>query len=218
MGASSWRYYTPHRPDPEQALQELRQDVFARRDYSMGMGGFARPGGGGFPGNPLELLTSGAFAANPVIGRLLQAVQTGDLTGLSPEERFAVEQLRAFSALSEQARQAAGGGGEDDDEEGSAPGAEPETIDELLEMVAEDGTHSILDIAHVGPDLDFGVAAPLPPSRVVGVFGSAQPTHEQVEANWDEIAEGLERWQAYYLTVYRDGQPAEYVFIGCSGD
>ena len=95
---------------------------------------------------------------------------------------------------------------------------EPETIDELLEMVAEDGTHSILDIEHVGPRLDFGVAAPLPASRVARVFGSPQPTHDQVEANWGAIADGLERWQAYYLTVYRDGQPAEYAFIGCSGD
>ena len=220
MGASSWRHYTPHRPDPEQALQELRQDVFARRDYSMGMGGFARPGGGGFPGNPLDLFNSGPLAGNPIIARLMHAVQTGDSTGLSAEERFAVEQLRAAFALNEQARRAAGGGGEDDGEDGGGfgPGGEPQTIEELLEMVAEDGTHSILDIEHVGPRLDFGVAAPLPASRVARVFGSPQPTHDQVEANWGAIADGLERWQAYYLTVYRDGQPAEYAFIGCSGD
>ena len=54
MGASSWRYYTPYRPDPEVALQECRRDVFARGEYSFGFGGFAGPGGpfAGVPGVP----------------------------------------------------------------------------------------------------------------------------------------------------------------------
>lgn len=42
MGASSWRYYTPYRADPEAALQELRRRVFAEGDYSMGCGGSRR--------------------------------------------------------------------------------------------------------------------------------------------------------------------------------
>jgi hypothetical protein len=50
------------------------------------------------------------------------------------------------------------------------------------------------------------------------VFGTARPTREQVEGRWDGVTAGLERWQAYYVTVYKDGEPAEYAFIGCSGD
>ena len=45
-----------------------------------------------------------------------------------------------------------------------------------------------------------------------------ETTHEQVEENWGDASDGLERWQAYYVTVYRDGKPHEYAFIGCSGD
>ena len=33
MGATSWRYDTPHHPDPAAALRALRADVFARGDY-----------------------------------------------------------------------------------------------------------------------------------------------------------------------------------------
>jgi hypothetical protein len=33
MGASGWGYFTPYQPDPEAALQKLRQEVFARGEY-----------------------------------------------------------------------------------------------------------------------------------------------------------------------------------------
>ena len=98
------------------------------------------------------------------------------------------------------------------------PGQRPETIEELLEMVAEDGTHSILDIEHTGSRREFGVAAPMPARRIREFFGSEQPTHEQVEQSWGDASEELDRWQAYYLTIFKDGKPHEYAFIGCSGD
>jgi hypothetical protein len=49
-------------------------------------------------------------------------------------------------------------------------------------------------------------------------FGTAEPTRDQVEQHWSDVAEQLGRWQARYVVVYRDGQPHEYAFIGCSGD
>lgn len=33
-----------------------------------------------------------------------------------------------------------------------------------------------------------------------------------------QVAEMLGREQAYYLVLFRDGQPDEYAFIGCSGN
>jgi hypothetical protein len=33
MGASAWIYFTPYQPDPEAALQKLRNEVFARGEY-----------------------------------------------------------------------------------------------------------------------------------------------------------------------------------------
>ena len=241
MGASSWRFYTSYQPDPEAALQQLRRDVFARGEYSFGFGGFAGPGGpfaggpfAGVPGVPpdfaaglppqLQLLTDAAHLAESD-DRVSRAVMSGDYSGLSDEQRRAAEQLRPLFELAQE--HLSQGGTVDDfvDEEAGedgprpfTPGQRPETIEELLEMVAEDGTHSILDIEQTGPRREFGVAAPMPTGRIRRFFGSEQPTHEQVEANWGDASEELDRWQAYYVTVYRDGKPDEYAFIGCSGD
>ena len=85
-------------------------------------------------------------------------------------------------------------------------------------MVAEDGTHSILDIERTARRPGFGAATPMPPDRIEALFGTTQPTHDQVEELWLDLSEELDRWEAYYLTVYRDGAPHEYAFIGCSGD
>ncbi len=69
MGASSWRYYTPHRPDPGVALQELRDRVFARKEFSMGFGGFARADG---PDAPVPDVPTG-----PDAGKRLQSLRAG---------------------------------------------------------------------------------------------------------------------------------------------
>jgi hypothetical protein len=236
MGASSWRHYTPYRSDPEVALQECRRDVFARGEYSFGFGGFAGPGGpfAGAPGVPpdaagglaaqLQLLTSAAHLAEGD-DRIGRAAMSGDYSGLNDEQRRAAEQLRPLFQMA-QAHLAQGGTVEDfgddaqDEEEARefTSGQRPETIEELLEMVAEDGTHSVLDIEHTGPRREFGVAAPMPARRIREFFGSEQPTHEQVEQMWGDVSDELDRWQAYYVTVFKDGKPHEYAFIGCSGD
>src|SRR4051812_31834174 len=106
MGASSWRYYTPYRDDPEAALQELRQRVFAEGDYSMGFGGVTKVNGEGpfdggpFPGAPAgfdPLAGMRAMAGqNPMLARLLRAAETGDFDGLTREERQAAEQFRTL--------------------------------------------------------------------------------------------------------------------------
>jgi hypothetical protein len=246
MGASSWRHYTPYQPDAEAALQQLRRDVFARGEYSFGFGGFAGPGGAS-PGNPfteapghspdvgaglppqLQLLNAAARMAG-ADNRVARAAMTGDYAGLNDDQRRAAEQLRPLFEMA-QAHLAQGGAIDDssdeadeDDDDGQsgprlfAPGQRPESIEELLEMVAEDGTHSVLDIEQTGPRREFGVAAPMPARRIAQFFGTERPTHEQVEEGWGDASEELERWQAYYLTVYRDGRPHEYAFIGCSGD
>jgi hypothetical protein len=146
----------------------------------------------------------------------MRAAVSGDFDGLTAQERQAAELLRPLYQMAQ-----AGGLADDVDGEGPRvfpPGHRPETIEELLEMVAEDGTHSVLDIEHTGPRPGFGVATRMPSRRIAEVFDTHEPTHDQVEEHWSEVAEGLDRWEAYYLTVYHDGTPHEYAFIGCSGD
>ena len=94
----------------------------------------------------------------------------------------------------------------------------PRTIDELLEAAEDSGTHSVLDIEHVGARPAIGVAAPLSPAALRRHFGADPPTHAQVETHWGDIAETLKRGHARYLAVHHDGQPHEYAFIGCTGD
>jgi hypothetical protein len=171
MGASGWNYFTPYRADVGRALEELRQRVFASRDYGDGATQWALD-------NPAEL-----FASMP------------------PEQRAVMEkhleQLRA--SVKEQ--------------------SEAASIEELLEQCAEGGTHSILDIcAGISQGPDFATAFPMPEDVMLDLYGTTTPTHEQVEEKIQERGEDLERWQCWYVIVYKNGQPDEVYFEGCSGD
>jgi hypothetical protein len=208
MGATSWHYYTGYREDPEEALQRLRADIFARGEYVDVTG----------PLNDVLRNTARRLGQDPdapeittIIDsslRLQRAIDTGDTRGLSRRERSLAERVRALGALT----------GSPGASASPRRGRRPRTIAELLERAAECGTHSILDIEHVGRRPRFAIAAPLTASTRTRVFGTAEPDHGQVEEHWEQVAESLGRWQARYLVVYRAGQPDEYAFIGCSGD
>ena len=94
----------------------------------------------------------------------------------------------------------------------------PSSIQELLEHNAESGTHSILDIFGIADEPIFGAATPVPEEELIRAFGTTRPTAEQVEASGIDFGENLERWQAIYYMVYKDGRPHEIRFEGCSGD
>ena len=93
----------------------------------------------------------------------------------------------------------------------------PTTIDEAREIADADGTGSILDIDGVGDEPDFGVVVPLSAENLVELYGTAQPTHEMIEANLD-FYEDIERGQGIYIVVYKGGKPAEIFFAGYSYD
>ncbi len=93
----------------------------------------------------------------------------------------------------------------------------PATIDEAREIADADGTGSILDIDGVGDEPDFGVVVPLSAENLVELYGTAQPTHEMIEANLD-FYEDIERGQGIYIVVYKGGKPAEIFFAGYSYD
>lgn len=98
-----------------------------------------------------------------------------------------------------------------------APGAQHATIEEAMEDADADGTRSILDIAQIGDEPDFCTAAPLPDDVLEDLYGTAQPTRAAVEANMDFL-EDVERGQAVYVTLYRNGVPDELLFAGYSFD
>jgi hypothetical protein len=170
MGATSWRYYTPHRPLPEDALQALRALVFARGEYTQ-------------PAESIDDL-------------LLPNVRRLGRNPASPEQRRQVEQeLQVHRAI------------ETGDMSGLSPRFGPSR-----------GKSVLSNRERVSERPGFAVAAPLSPDSLRQGFGTDQPTREDVEQRWSGVAEQLDRWQARYLVVYRDGEPHEYAFIGSSGD
>jgi hypothetical protein len=140
--------------------------------------------------------------------RFQHAIQTGETRGLSRSEQAVVKLLREIEAFTTRlgVRPPTVGGGK------------PGSIDELLDRAAECGTHSILDIERTARRSGFGVATPLSQTALRRAFGTSEPTHAQIEEHWASVSDQLGPWQARYAAVYDDGQPHEYVFIGCSGD
>ncbi len=99
-----------------------------------------------------------------------------------------------------------------------APGAQHNTIDEAMQDSDADGTRSILDICGIGSEPDFGTAAPLPDDVLTRLFGTTQPTRADVESSSMEFFEDIERGQAVYIILYRNGKPDELLFAGYSFD
>jgi hypothetical protein len=93
----------------------------------------------------------------------------------------------------------------------------PSSIDEALEIADADGTASILDIARIADEPDYGCAAPFTPAELQQYFGTEQPSRADVEQA-DEFWDDLERGQARYAVVYNNGQPSELYFAGYSFD
>jgi hypothetical protein len=88
------------------------------------------------------------------------------------------------------------------------PGPKHRSIDDAVGASSEDGTRSILDIAQVGEEPDFGVAAPVPAARLREWFGTEHPTHAMLtKAN--ELFESIDRGHCVYVIVYEGDQPKE---------
>ncbi len=99
---------------------------------------------------------------------------------------------------------------------------EKQTLDTIHLHDEGSGTQGILDIRFItqGYDDIFG-ARKLHMKEIQSIFGTSQPTHEQVEAAFNRPpgAFGInKKWTASYFVVYRDNQPSEYCFSGVSGD
>jgi hypothetical protein len=94
----------------------------------------------------------------------------------------------------------------------------PQTVRALLEENAEEGTHSILDIAHIAEMTQFETAAPLTQEELLRLFGTTQPTRSVVEQHLEELQGLRPRWCGTYIIIYHAEQPSEVCFVGHSGD
>ena len=97
------------------------------------------------------------------------------------------------------------------------PGARHASIEAAIEDADADGTRSILDMARVSDEVDYGSVTPVSDDDLVNLFGTSKPTREMIESN-DELFEALERGQGVYIVAYRDDKPSEIFFAGYSFD
>lgn len=196
MGATGWKYFVPYRSDTSAALQRLRENVFFKGQYLSGV----------------TVAKTDFKAALMACGSNLESVLKS-FAARASDPNLPIQVREKFAALVKQY------GEFGQSESTSVP--RPKTIDELLQTQSESGTHSILDITHVAPSPAFGAVCPLTATRLVKIFGSAMPSHADIESKYEEGA--LEefvrqRWQGIYIIVYRCGSPDEIFFAGCSGD
>ena len=82
---------------------------------------------------------------------------------------------------------------------------------------------STLDIERSSPEPASGTIAPLPHERVLEIFRTEHPTRDLVE-KWSARVDALDaeplykRWEGFHIIVYRDTEPVEIYFEGCTGD
>jgi hypothetical protein len=197
MGATGWSYFVPYEADVSAALQRLREDVFNRGDYLCDDVTDDQP-----EANPQKVLR----VAEPWVQRLRE-----DAAKLQEPSRT------LYLQAAENVKAEILGGGTAP----RKPKGKPKTIEEALEIQADSGTHSILDIVGVSSEPAFGHVRPFPPEKLLEFFGSHTPSRAKIEEAYDfgSLEDFLsERWEGIYVIAYCDGLPSEIFFAGCSGD
>ena len=167
MGASSWSYFVPFQDDVNEALQELRRNVFQNDEY----------------------YTEAKFL-------------TSMLNEKGVRERLSPESIQRFQDRMMQLRD-------------QPP---PSTIQELMQINGDSGTHSIIDIQGVSERPEFRKISPLPSQILVKLFGTERPIREIVEQKISEIQVLCGTWQGVYVIVFQNDLPSEILFTGVSGD
>ncbi|GGS34692.1 hypothetical protein [Actinokineospora fastidiosa] len=112
----------------------------------------------------------------------------------------------------------------DDDVPRPATRAELHSLYEAHEHLAEEGTHSILDIDRIAPAGtrdDFGTIVALSPERLRAALGTERPTRAQFDAVYRggaDLLDDFPRWSGRCAVLYDDDAPAQIVLWGYSGD
>jgi hypothetical protein len=97
------------------------------------------------------------------------------------------------------------------------PGAQHASIEAARAAAGASGTRSILDMTRISARPDFGAVTPLGDDELLDLFGTARPTHDDVEDS-DDLFEEIERGQGVCLVVYENEKPSEIYFAGYSYD
>lgn len=200
MGATGWSYFVPYEENVATALQRLREKVFERGDYIFGR---SLP-----PEEHKKTMEKFRPHFESLIKSSLERAKDPNVPEpfRSAHREMAESYKRELELSSLNVQQ---------------PQKKPKTINELLKLQAETGTHSILDVISITSKPKFRAISPLPKSKLKVFFNSETPNHAEVEEVFESGAlEELtsKRWQGIYIVIYHDGSPNELFFAGCSGD
>lgn len=109
-------------------------------------------------------------------------------------------------------------------EDSPSPGAGHDSIQDAMEDAEEEGTRSILDIESVSAscygenEYAFGTVSPLSDDMLQELFGTTQPTVQQIEENLFDIIGDIERGMGIYVIGYAGETPEKVLFAGYSYD
>jgi hypothetical protein len=99
----------------------------------------------------------------------------------------------------------------------ASPGPQHLSIQHARDAADMDGTRSILDIEGIGNAVEIGIAAPLDDEVLEDLYETTKPTHQMIESNMD-FFEKVDRGEAIFIVVYKNGKPDELFFAGYSFD
>lgn len=93
----------------------------------------------------------------------------------------------------------------------------PATMEEAVELGAEAGTGSILDITGVSECPELCSVCPLTSEELIEFFGTERPTFAQIE-QCAPFWESFNRGEARAVTLYKNGKPSQICFAGWTID
>ncbi len=93
----------------------------------------------------------------------------------------------------------------------------PATVEEAVELGAEAGTGSILDITGVSKCPELCSVCPLTSEELIEFFGTERPTFVQIE-KCAPFWESFDRGEARAVTLYKNGKPSQICFAGWTID
>lgn len=93
----------------------------------------------------------------------------------------------------------------------------PASIEKAIELGAESGTGSLLDIVTVSEAPEICAVCPVDTEELLKFFDTERPTIEQIEKSASFWA-SFDRGEARAVTLYENGQPARICFAGWTID
>jgi hypothetical protein len=100
---------------------------------------------------------------------------------------------------------------------GAPPFRPPTSIDDVLVLAGEKGTHSILDIHRFSLVAGPGLLSLVPDAVRLGLYGSLRPEREDVDHHKFALVHHMDEGEARLLVVWKGDAPDQLYLEGLTG-